>query len=137
MKILFDTNVILDVMLLRKPFFKTASLLMAEAEQKRIEGYVCATTVTTIYYLVEKVKNQRAARINVENILNIFNVTEVNRSVIESALHSGFSDFEDSVIHESARRHGIEGIVTRDRNDFSPSKLPVFDPEELLKILSI
>jgi predicted nucleic acid-binding protein len=137
MKILFDTNVILDIMLLRKPFYKTASILIAEAELKRIKGYVCATTVTTIYYLVEKVLDQKEAKNKIENILNIFDICEVNRSVLESALHSGFSDFEDSVIYESARRNGIEGIVTRNRKDFESSKIPVFDPEELLKILSI
>ncbi len=137
MKILFDTNVILDVMLLREPFFKKASLLIAEAEQKKIEGFVCATTVTTIYYLVEKVKDHKEASIQIENILNIFNVTEINRSVLESALHSRFLDFEYSVIHESARKNGIEGIVTRNRKDFEFSKIPVYDPDELLRLLSI
>ena len=137
MKILFDTNVILDVMLLRKPFFKISSLLIAEAEQKNISGYVCATTLTTIHYLVEKSLNREQAHSKIENILNIFDVAEVNKSIIESALLSGFSDFEDSVLHESARRNGIEGIVTRNSRDFTLSKIPVYDPEELLKIITI
>jgi predicted nucleic acid-binding protein len=137
MKILFDTNVILDVMLLREPFYKLASRLIAEAEQKMIEGYVCATTVTTIYYLVAKSKDNNEAQNKIENVLNIFEIAEVNKSVLTSALYSDFSDFEDRVIHESARRYGIDGIVTRNRKDFEQSKIPVYDPEELLKILSI
>lgn len=135
MKILFDTNVVLDLMLLREPYFKAASLLIAEAEQKNIDGFVCATTVTTIHYLVEKTISRKEAKNKIENILNIFNIAEVNKSILESALHAGFSDFEDAVVYESARRHGIEGIVTRNRKDFNLSKIPVFDPDELLKLL--
>lgn len=136
MKVLFDTNIILDVMLLRKPFFEDSSLLLAETENNRIKGYICATTVTTIFYLVGKAKNVRAAREAVQNLLNIFEIADVNRAVLESALRSNFSDFEDGVIHESSLRQGIECIVTRNRKDFSFSKIPVYDPEELLKILS-
>lgn len=124
-------------MLLREPFYKLTSRLIAEAEQKMIEGYVCATTVTTIYYLVAKSKDNNEAQNKIENVLNIFEIAEVNKSVLTSALYSDFSDFEDSVIHESARRYGIDGIVTRNRKDFEQSKIPVYDPEELLKILSI
>ncbi len=51
MKILFDTNVVLDVLIDRKPFSLTASLLFSEVEKGRIEGFLCATTITTIYYL--------------------------------------------------------------------------------------
>lgn len=135
MKILFDTNVVLDLMLLREPYFKAAALLMAEVEQKKIDGFVCATTVTTIHYLVERELSQKEARDKIHNILNIFDITEVDKSVLESALHAGFSDYEDAVLYESARRHGIEGIVTRNSKDFALSKIPVFDPDDLLKLI--
>lgn len=135
MKILFDTNVILDVMLLRKPFYKAATLLLAEVEEKNIEGYICSTTATTIYYLVSKVKGSSEAKQLLKGLLQIFNVSQVDKTTLETAINSNFSDYEDSVLHESAVRAGVNGIVTRNRKDFINSTITIFDPEELLKIV--
>ena len=135
MKILFDTNVILDVMLLRNPFYKSATLLLAEAERKKVKGFVCSTTVTTIHYLVEKAKGRKVALSQIENLLKIFQVSQVDKSCLESALSSKIKDFEDAVLNESAYRERIDGIVTRNIKDFQASKLTIYNPEELLKIL--
>ena len=135
MKILFDTNVILDVMLLRKPFYQVSSFLLAEAEKKTIDGFICATTVTTIHHLVGKVKGSRQARQQIENLFHIFQIAQVNQVVLEKALHSRIKDYEDAVIHEAAIQQGIDGIVIRDPKDFRYAKLPVYDPEELLRLL--
>lgn len=136
MKILFDTNVILDVMLLREPFFKAATSLLAEVERKKIAGYICSTTVTTIHYLVSKVKGTREAKKQIAGLLQIFQVTHVDKTTLESALNSKFQDYEDSVLYESALREGLDGIVTRNRKDFLKSKFPIYDPKELLNIIS-
>jgi predicted nucleic acid-binding protein len=135
-KILFDTNVILDVMLLRDPFFKTATLLLAEVEKKEIKGYICPTTVTTIFYLVSKVKGSAEARKLITNLLQIFEASKLDKSILETALNPNFKDYEDSVLYESAVKTSLDGIVTRDRKDFRNSKLPVFDPEELFKLIT-
>lgn len=135
MKILFDTNVILDVMLLRNPFYKSAALLLAEAERKKVEGFVCSTTVTTIHYLVEKAKGRKVALSQIENLLKIFQISQVDKSCLESALSSKIKDFEDAVLNESASRERVDGIVTRNVKDFHESKLTIYNPEEFLKIL--
>ena len=135
MKILFDTNVILDVMLLREPFLKSSAFLLAEVERRNIEGFVCSTTVTTIHYLVEKTKGRKTALSQIENLLKIFQVTQVDKSCLESALKSKIIDFEDAVLNESASRERVDGIVTRNEKDFKQSKLTIYNPEELLKIL--
>jgi len=132
---LFDTNVILDVMLLREPFFKSSTLLLAEVENQNIEGFVCATTVTTIHYLVEKIKGRKIALSQIESLLKIFQVTQVDKPCLESALNSKIMDFEDAVLNESAYRERVDGIVTRNEKDFKQSKLTIYNPEELLKIL--
>ena len=132
---LFDTNVILDVMLLREPFLKSSALLLAEVERKNIEGFVCSTTVTTINYLVEKTKNRKVVLSQIESLLKIFQVTQVDKSCLESALNSKITDFEDAVLNESAYRERVDGIVTRNEKDFKQSKLTIYNPEELLKIL--
>ena len=132
---MFDTNVILDVMLLREPFYKSSAFLLAEVERKNIEGFVCSTTITTIHYLVEKTKGRKTALSQIDNLLKIFRITQVDKPCLESALKSKFKDFEDAVLNESAVREGVEGIVTRNENDFKQSKLNIYNPEELLKIL--
>jgi predicted nucleic acid-binding protein len=135
LKILFDTNVILDVMLLREPFFKHSTLLLAEVENKNIEGYVCSTTVTTIHYLVEKTQDRKSALSQIHNLLKIFQVSQVDKSCLESALKSKIVDFEDAVLNESAERARLDGIVTGNTKDFKNSTINIYNPEELLKIL--
>ena len=135
MKILFDTNVILDVMLLREPFFKPAAWLLSEVERNHIHGFICATTVTTIYYLVEKVKNRQFAEEQISGLLKIFGVTPDDKSCLESALTTKGNDYEDAVLYESAIRQGVEGIVTRNEKDFPKSKIPIYNPDELVKII--
>jgi predicted nucleic acid-binding protein len=135
MNILFDTNIVLDVMLDRAPFSEPASHLLSLVERGDITGFICATTVTTIHYLATKVLGKDQARNQIENLITLFDIASVNRTVIEDALKSKFSDFEDSVIYQSSRHVGAEAIVTRDTKGFKKSKLPVYSPTEMLKIL--
>ena len=135
MKVLFDTNIILDVLLDRKPFAEHASFLLSKVERAEINGFLCATTVTTIHYLLSKHLDKEKASISISSIVGLFEIASVNRIVIESALKSKFTDFEDSVLHESARHAGVEYIITRNIKDFKKSKIPVFTPTEFLSIL--
>jgi len=135
MKILFDTNIILDLLLDRKPFADHASTLMSRVERSEINGFLCATTITTIHYLLSKHLDKDKAIISINSIMSLFEVASVNRLVIESALKSKFKDFEDSVLHESARHAGVEYIITRNIKDFKKTRIPAFTPTEFLSIL--
>ena len=137
MRILFDTNVILDVMLNRKPFSRTATILLAEVERKKITGYICSTTVTTIYYLISKGFDHKRAREQITNLLKIFLVTPVSKEVLVSALNSKIKDYEDAVINESCLQSGVEAIVTRNEKDFKNSTLKILDPGELLQMIRL
>ena len=135
MRILFDTNVILDVLLDREPFSSTAAKLFSEVEAGNIAGYVCATTITTLHYLATKVIGAATAKAEINKLTMLFEVAPVNRAVLEAALLSGFKDFEDAVVHSAALYQGVHGIVTRDFNGFKKSKINVYSPEELLLML--
>ncbi len=137
MKIMFDTNVILDVLLDRAPFASEASLLFAAIETGKLQGFISATTVTTIFYLATKVLGQASAKKAVNQLLQMFEVAAVNRTVLEQAVGSGFSDFEDAVLYQSGFHTGVMGIVTRDVKGFKKAQLPIYTPEELLKSLSV
>jgi predicted nucleic acid-binding protein len=135
MKTLFDTNVILDLLLDREPFVTDAALLLSKVEQSEIIGFICATTVTTIYYFVAKALGSQAAFHHIKSILSLFAIAPVNRLVLEHALLAKFSDFEDAVLHEAACRAGAQYIVTRNIADFRNAKLPVFEPREFIHVL--
>ncbi|MEO2069609.1 MAG: PIN domain-containing protein [Desulfurobacteriaceae bacterium] len=137
MRVLFDTNVILDVLLDRKPFSKPASNLLSKVEKGEITGVICATTITTIYYLVSKALNREKANECLDLLLNLVEVASVNRSVIETAGKLNFKDFEDAVIYASALHSKCSCIVTRNLEDFPTLKIPVFSPEEFLQVLKV
>ena len=132
MKVLFDTNVVLDVLLARAPHAEPAARLMALVDRGKIEGLLCATTVTTIHYLATKVIGRRKAVKHLRELLAMFDVARVDRAVLLQALEPNFPDYEDAVLHEAARAAGATGIVTRNASDFAAASLPVFDPRELL-----
>jgi predicted nucleic acid-binding protein len=131
-KVLFDTNVVLDQLLERQPHVDSAEQLMSLVDSGRIEGVICSTTATTIHYLASKAVGAPAALEYVRRLLSIFDVACVDREVLRGALDLGFPDFEDAVVHEAAREAGAAAIVTRDIVGFARSGLPVFSPAELL-----
>ena len=135
MKALFDTNVILDVLLDRAPFSEDACAVLSMVERSQISGLICATTVTTIYYLLTKALGRQKATSHTKALLSIFEVAPVNRVVLENAIASKFRDFEYAVVYEAACNAGAGYIMTRNVRDFAPSTLPVFTPSEFLKML--
>ena len=132
MKVILDTNVVLDVLLGRKPFVGPATVIFSLAEQSRIDGVLCATTITTIDYLLSQALAPMDARGALWKLLEIFEVATVNRPVIEEALKSKMADFEDAVLDQAGCLVGAEAVITRNVKDFRHSSLKVFDPVEFL-----
>ena len=137
MKVLFDTNVILDVLLERQPYLVSATKLMAAAETSQVSGYLGATTITTIFYLYAKASSSRDAKKTLDKLLQIFNIASVNRSDLHAALTSDFKDYEDAVLHEAGLRAGVDCIVTRNPKDFSKAKVKIYEPNDLAIILGL
>ena len=136
MKILFDTNIVLDVLMDRLPHSEAATELFSRVEDGTVIGYVCGTTITTVFYLAAKTVGAPRAQEEIRKLLQLFEVAPVNRHVLESALVLDFNDFEDAVIHEAACHVGVDAIVTRNQKDFIKSRLPVHSAEEMAKILT-
>ena len=132
MRIIVDTNVVLDVLLARKPFVEAAARLFALVEQSRIEGLLCATTVTTIDYLLTQSLPSPERRETLRRLLELFEIAPVNRPVIEEAMRSRVSDFEDAVLEQAGRLAGADAIVTRNMRDFQNSSIKALGPDELL-----
>jgi len=131
-KVLFDTNVVLDVLLAREPFVETAAQLLALVDAGRIEGSVCATTITTVHYLAAKSIGSGRTKSLLRDLVTMFDVACVDRQVLARALDLDIADFEDAVLHEAGRASGVTAIVTRNAKDFEAATIPVFEPSELL-----
>jgi len=137
LKVLFDTNIILDVLLEREEFLELSSNLVSSAETGVIKGYLCATTITTIDYLVSKQYNKEKAKIAIQNLLKIFQIASVNRTVLEDSASSKFTDFEDAVQYFSGHLIPVDSIVTRNVGDFKYADYPVYSPSELWGIVEL
>jgi predicted nucleic acid-binding protein len=131
-RVLVDTNVVLDVLLDRRPFAEAATQVFALVEESRIEGFLCATTVTTVDYLLGQALAPAKAREALQGLLNLFEIAPVNRPVLEQALRSGITDFEDAVLEQAGRLVAVDAITTRNVRDFEKSTVTVFDPLELI-----
>jgi len=134
-KVLFDTNVVLDVLLNRQPFADDAALLMSQVERSEISGLLCATTVTTIHYLIAKALDADSAIKHIRLLLSLFEIAPVNRVVLENALERGFTDYEDAVIAEAASHAGADYIITRNIRDFKNCPVPAYTPPGFIQVI--
>jgi predicted nucleic acid-binding protein len=135
-RVLVDTNIVLDFLLQREPFFRDAELLFQAIESEHIIGYVTATTLTDIFYIARKqTRDMAQARQAVSEILTAMVICPIDRGVLESALDSGFADFEDAVQIFAAVSQGLEIILTRDQKGFTDSPIPVLSIQKLLERL--
>lgn len=137
MRVLFDTNVVLDLLLSRDEFVNDAAVLISKADNNEIDGFLCATTITTIHYLLERSLNTTQAASHIKTLLNIFSIAPVSNETLEKALNPKFIDYEDSVLHEAALAVNANSIVTRDYSGFKNSKIPVYTPKELIATLIV
>ncbi|MGD2089684.1 MAG: PIN domain-containing protein [Candidatus Aminicenantes bacterium] len=137
MNILFDTNVILDVLLERGDFLQESVALFNHVELAEINGFISASSIATIYYIAQKAFNRKKAEEEIELLTEIFGIAPVDKTVIVDALKLGFKDFEDAIIHESAGCINADAIVTRNVRDFKKAKIKVHSPNDLLNSLRI
>jgi predicted nucleic acid-binding protein len=127
-----DTNVALDVLLARRPFADAAARVFSLIEQSRMEGLLCATTLTTVDYLLAQSLSHQETHQAIRRLLELFEIAPVNRPVIEEALRSRVADFEDAVVEQAGRLAGADAIVTRNIRDFRGASLKALAPDELL-----
>ena len=134
-RILIDTNVVLDVLQAREPFYEASKRLLAAAESGRVQGMIAAHTVTTLFYLIAKDKSSAQAHATITNLLQFLKVTSVDHATIEQALNLPYRDFEDAVQMMSAAQSKCDFLVSRNKDDFKPALLPVVSPVDFIATL--
>ncbi|MGI8782365.1 MAG: PIN domain-containing protein [Acidobacteriota bacterium] len=126
--LLLDLNVILGVILDRRPGADAAAALWAAIEEGHGRGLIPAHGLTTVFYQLEKARGATFARDGVERLISVFGVAPVNEAVVRRALLFAWSDFEDAVGAAAAEASGCEAMVTRDPAGYPKAPLPVIDP---------
>jgi predicted nucleic acid-binding protein len=129
---LIDTNIILDFLLEREPFYNQADIIIKSAFDNKIKAYITATTVTDIYYITRKMKNSSIAKEFIKSLVLFIEVANVNKDIVLKALNSNLDDFEDAIQEYSAVTNGIDILVTRNERDFVGSKTDAITPEEFV-----
>jgi predicted nucleic acid-binding protein len=133
-RILFDLNVILDVLMRREPHFADAARLWALAETDQIDGVVAAHSFTTLFYLYRRQADSQKAYQAIRSMLRVFDVAEVDRVVIEKACDLAWRDFEDAVQSMAASGSNCDFLVTRNPDDYPDQSITVIQPADFLAV---
>jgi len=133
-KLFIDTNVVLDVLAQREPWFDDSARLLAYIEQNGATGHIAAHTLTTLHYLLAKHLGQQKTAAILIDLTALLRVEPVDLQVLQQALALGWRDFEDAVQAVTAAQCPADYLVTRNPRDFKQSLVPVITPSEFLAL---
>lgn len=136
MRALIDTCVIIDALQNREPFCESAKSIFLAVANKQLEGYISASSITDIYYIIHRsTHNNARTRQILKTLLGLFGILDTAALDCRKALSSEISDYEDAVICETAERCDMDCLITRNQKDYAPSKVKICSPEEVLREL--
>jgi len=133
MKALLDTNVILDILLKREPYYTISSKIFLLSGEKDIYLFITSSIFTDLYYIISRILSRKKAKSFLVNLLKIVDVCGVDKGAIIDAINSDFKDLEDAVQHFAAKAKNIDLIITRNKNDFKHSEIKVLTPSEFIR----
>lgn len=136
MKILFDTNILLDLLLMRKPYYESVVKLISFVENRMIEGWLCPNTVSTVHYLLTEALDEEQAAGHLKTILSMYRIPELNQAVLNKAALGKYSDYDYALTYQAALQANVDGILTRNQEHYTESSLPVCTPGKLLALLN-
>ncbi len=132
MKLFWDTNVMLDFLGERDPFYISAAKIATLADKREVKVICSALSYATISYFLTKYEGLKKTKDKLRKFKVISEICELDELIIEKGLNSDFSDFEDSLQYFSALRTECDIIITRNGKDFKKSQIPVMTPDEFL-----
>ena len=135
-RVLFDVNVVLDVLGARDPHLQKSAAALSLAANKRVRGFVAGHTITTLHYLLERELGPAKTRRALSDLLSFLGVAAVDEDRIRHALALGWRDFEDAVQAACAEEVEAEYLVTRNKRDFKKASMKVVSPAELVALIS-
>jgi predicted nucleic acid-binding protein len=128
-RVLYDTNVVLDVVLGRQPHYGASAAALNAAGDGRVQGFVAGHAVTTIAYLLQRQQGSGEARRTLVHLMSQLQVAPVTDRGVRLALAAAMPDFEDAVTAMAAAEAQMDVVVTRDFADFVGTPVPAVRPE--------
>ena len=136
MTAVIDTCVVIDVLQNREPFSKSAIDVFMAVSNRKVAGVLTAKSILDIYYIIRRsLHSEPETRAAVNKLLMLFDVADTFATDVRMAVSSETADYEDAVMIETAKRIGVDCIITRNTKDYSASEIPVFTPDEFLERL--
>lgn len=132
-KVFIDSDIILDLLAKREPHYIFAARLLTLIDQRKIFGFTSPIVFANLHYLLKKNTSNSTALKNLRKLKTLIKILPVDERVIEQALNSEFSDFEDAIQYFTAVNNGISLLLTRNKSDYKKSKIPIATAEEYLK----
>jgi predicted nucleic acid-binding protein len=136
-KLFLDTNVVIDLLGGREPFYESVAKIATLADKGKIQLIVSALTYSTVFYLLSKFEDKEVVKEKMRKFKVIAETSDLTDKVIDKGLASKFRDFEDSLQYYCAIGAESSILITRNEKDFKESELPVFTPDEYLNSLKI
>ena len=134
MRLMIDTNIFLDVLLQREPFFENSKAVLKLCEDRKLQGFLSASSATDIFYIVRKgLQSTDAAYTALGSILDIVKILTVTNDDVLNAFMQKAADFEDCLLATCAKSNKCSAIVTRNKKDFLDFGITLLSPEEILK----
>ena len=138
MRMMIDTNIILDVLIRRAEFYEYSKSVLKLCEERKIEGFISASAVTDIFYITRRALGSVEDAYRVMNsILNIVRILTVTNEDVIKAFQVKARDFEDCLMATCALSNKCDGIITRNKKDFETFGIEVHRPDEFLGALGI
>lgn len=132
MKVFVDTNVLLDVLARREPFYADSAQVWTLAETGRVSCFVSTLSLPNLFYLLRRGAGQKAARRAMSVLRGIFSLVSLDAKIINQAIDSDMDDFEDAVQFFSALRADAAILITRNPRDFPGTDVAIQTPAEFL-----
>lgn len=136
MKVLLDTNIIVDIALERQPFFGNSETVLSFVELRQIEGYISASSFGDLYYIIRREKGRDLTLEFLRHIVTFCQVATVDSTVINMSFSSNFKDFEDAIQYSTAVNNNLDAIITRNPRDFPVTTPQILTPEQLIQELT-
>lgn len=132
-KLFLDTNVVIDLLGERLPFYEQAAKIATLADKGKVKIYVSALTYSTVFYILERYEETEIVKEKMRRFKVIAATADLTNAIIDKGLASKFSDFEDALQYYCADKESCDIIITRNCKDFKESVIPVLSPDEYLK----
>ena len=134
MIVLIDTNIILDILIKRMPFYESSNRVLSYCASGKLKGYIALHSISNIFYILRKYFSTDERRRLILGILDFLQITNATHEGVKRALNrNDFFDFEDCLQDECARRIFADYIIIRNISDFSKSHIPAITPADFLK----